>query len=113
METYRLKNIAIVLLLLLNSFLLLLVGYQRLQERRTVQETSRQLQELCSASQLALSGGLDLAGQPLAPLALARRAETEQAIASSVIVSLLINSIVSCLGIDSHRVRKIKLVVIA
>lgn len=82
METYRLKNIAIVLLLLLNGFLLLLVGYQRFQERRTDQETSRQLRELCSASQLALDGGLDLTGQPLAPLALARRAETEQAIAS-------------------------------
>lgn len=82
METYRLKNIAIVLLLLLNGFLLLLVGWQRFQEGRAVQETSRQLRELCSASQLALDGGLDLAGQPLAPLALARRAETEQAIAS-------------------------------
>ena len=82
METYRLKNIAIVLLLLLNSFLLLLVGYQRLQERSAVRETSRQLRELCGASQLTLSAGLDLTSQPLASLAIARRAETELAIAS-------------------------------
>lgn len=82
METYRLKNIAIVLLLLLNGFLLLLVGYQRFQELRTARETSQQLRELCSASQLALRDGLDLGGQPLAPLAIARREETEQAIAS-------------------------------
>ena len=82
METYRLKNIAIMILLLLNSFLLLLVGYQHLQERGTAQETSRQLRELCSASQLALSSSLDLTSQPLDPLSLTRRAETEQAIAS-------------------------------
>lgn len=85
METYRLKNIAIVLLLLLNGFLLLLVGYQRFQEHRTARETARQLRQLCSASQLALSDGLDLAGQPLAPLAIARREETEQAIASCLL----------------------------
>lgn len=31
METYRLKNIAIIILLLLNAFLLLLLGSQYLQ----------------------------------------------------------------------------------
>ena len=87
METYRLKNIAIVLLLLLNSSLLLLVGYQQLQERRTEQETAQRLRELCEASQLTLSGGLDLTSQPLTALALSRRAETEQAIASSLLGS--------------------------
>ena len=87
METYRLKNIAIVLLLLLNSSLLLLVGYQQLQERRTEQETAQRLRELCEASQLTLSGGLDLTSQPLTALALSRRAETEQAMASSYDIS--------------------------
>jgi len=82
METYRLKNIAIVLLLLVNGFLLLLVGCQQLQERRTERETAQRLRELCEASQLTLSGSLDLTGQPLAALALSRQAETEQSIAS-------------------------------
>ena len=87
METYRLKNIAILLLLLLNGSLLLLVGYQRFQELRTGRETAQRLRELCEASQLTLSGSLDLACQPLSPLSISRRAETEQAMAS-----LLLNS---------------------
>lgn len=87
METYRLKNIVIALLLLLNGFLLLLVGFQRLQERRTEAETAQRLQELCAASHLSLSGSLDLTGSPLPPLALSRRAETEQAMASCLLGS--------------------------
>lgn len=87
METYRLKNIAILLLLLLNGSLLLLVGYQQLQERRTEQETAQRLWELCEASQLALSGSLDLTSPPLPTLVLSRQAETEQAMASCLLGS--------------------------
>ena len=82
METYRLKNIAIVLLLLLNGFLLLLVGYQHFQERRTEAETAQRLRELCEASRLTLSSGLELSTPPLSAMTLSRRAETEQAMAS-------------------------------
>ena len=46
METYRLKNIAILILLLLNGFLLLLLGYQYLQARRAETDTAGQLQAL-------------------------------------------------------------------
>jgi len=87
METYRLKNIAIFLLLLANGALLLLVGYQQLQEHTTEQETARRLRELCEASQLTLSGSLDLTGEPLASLALSRQAETEQSMASCLLGS--------------------------
>ena len=82
METYRLKNIAIVILLLLNGGLLLLLGYQYLQAKRTESETSRQLQALCEAHQLTLNSRVDLSQTPLSPLTLSRSNETEQAIAS-------------------------------
>lgn len=85
METYRLKNIAILLLLLLNGSLLLVVGYQRIQERRTEQETALRLRELCAASRLTLDGSLDLTGPPLSALTLSRHAETEQAMASHLL----------------------------
>lgn len=87
METYRLKNIAIMLLLLLNGFLLLLVGYQNLQERRAERETAQRLRELCEASQLTLSSSLDLTRQPLSALSLARSPETEQAMAACLLGS--------------------------
>ncbi len=82
METYRLKNIAIILLLLLNAFLLLLVGYQTFQEDRTERETAQQLRELCGASQLTISSSLDLMRPALSTLSIARRADMEQEIAS-------------------------------
>ena len=82
METYRLKNIAIILLLFLNGSLLLLVGYQQFQESRSEHAAAQSLRELCAASQLTLDGSLELTRQPLSALSLVRNAETEQAIAS-------------------------------
>ena len=82
METYRLKNIAIAILLLLNGGLLLLMGYQRLQARRTASEVARELNTLCAANQLTLDSGIDLTQQPLSPLTLVRDSETEQAISA-------------------------------
>ena len=92
METYRLKNIAIMLLLLLNGFLLLLVGYQHFQERRTETETAQRLRELCESSRLTLSSSLDLTSLPLPTMTLTRRAETEQAMASSLLGGETISS---------------------
>ena len=40
METYRLKNIAILILLLLNGCLLLQLGYQNLQAMRAETDTA-------------------------------------------------------------------------
>ena len=82
METYRLKNIAILILLLLNGFLLLLLGYQYLQARRAETDTAGQLQALYEANELKLSVQIDLEEQSLTPLNLSRRSETERAIAS-------------------------------
>lgn len=82
METYRLKNIAIIILLLLNASLLLLLGYQLLQARRAETDAASQLRELCQTEQLSISGQVDLNQQSLSPLALSRRVQSEQAIAS-------------------------------
>lgn len=85
METYRLKNIAIVILLLLNGGLLLLLGYQHWQTLRTQAEAGDQLRALCEAHQLTLSEGVELDQQPLSPLTLSRSTETEHAIASCLL----------------------------
>ena len=82
METYRLKNIAILILLLLNGGLLLLLGYQFLQAKRTEEAAAAQLNVLCQANELSLSGQVDLEQQPLSPLALSRDTQTETAIAA-------------------------------
>lgn len=82
METYQLKNIAIVILLLLNGCLLLLLGYQFLQEKRTELETAEQLTALYEANQVELDSRLEIAQQPLSVIALSRSSGEEQAIAS-------------------------------
>ena len=75
METCRLKNIAILILLLLNAVLLLLLGHQHLQARHSAREADGQLRALYAAGQLALDDSVDLGQQPLTPLALVRREE--------------------------------------
>ena len=81
METFRLKNIAILILLLLNIGLLALIASQRWQSRRVESETVRQLETLCQTSQLTLNSRLQLSQPPLSSLSLSRRDETERAIA--------------------------------
>ena len=61
METCRLKNIAILILLLLNAVLLLLLGHQHLQARHSAREADGQLRALYAAGQLALDDSVDLA----------------------------------------------------
>ena len=85
METYRLKNIAILILLLLNVCLLLTLGYQKLQSMQMESRTAEQLRELYQASQLSLGTEIDLFQQPLGPLTLSRKAATEQDIASALL----------------------------
>lgn len=82
METYRLKNIAIVILLLLNGCLLLVVGHQRLQSHSAEQRAAERIGELYQASQLMLNEKIGLTRQSLSPLTLSRSAEAEQSIAS-------------------------------
>ena len=85
METYRLKNIAIVILLLLNACLLLMAGQQQLQSLRAQRRAAAQLRELYIASHLALSDRVELDRKPLEILSPARRPETEQAITSALL----------------------------
>lgn len=92
METFRLKNIAILILLLLNAGLLVLIGSQRWQSRRAASETVRQLEELCAASQLTLGSRLQLSQQPLSALAISRHGETERVIASYLLGSSAVSS---------------------
>ena len=73
METFRLKNIAILILLLLNIGLLALIASQRWQSRRVESETVRQLETLCQTSQLTLNSRLQLSQPLLSSLSLSRR----------------------------------------
>lgn len=82
METRRLKNIAILILLLLNGCLLLLLGYQRLQSHRSQQEAVEQLYALFDADQITLSPQADLTQEPLPPLSLTRDTTAESDIAA-------------------------------
>ena len=81
METYRLKNIAIVILALLNGFLLLLLGYQYYQSQMAAAETERQLRTLFAGSHLALAEDVDLRQGVLRPLGVRRHSEEEAAMA--------------------------------
>ena len=67
METRRLKNIAILILLLLNAFLLLLLGYQYLQAEEAARDTREQLSVLFASQELELSAQADLSQSPLSP----------------------------------------------
>lgn len=82
METYRLKNIAIVILALLNGFLLLLLGYQYYQSQMAAAETERQLRTLFAGSHLALAEDVDLRQGVLRPLGVRRHSEEEAAMAA-------------------------------
>lgn len=87
MESFRLKNIAILILLLLNIFLLLLLGFRQLQAHRTASEAETQLRNLCASHDLALSDSIDLSLQSLSQLTLSRSADTEAAIAACLLGS--------------------------
>ena len=87
METRRLKNIAILILLLLNGVLLLLLETQRLQTRQTQADSVEQLEALFAAEELMLSEKADLSRQPLSALQLSRDAGTEAAIAAYLLGS--------------------------
>ena len=82
METYRLKNIAILILLLLNGFLLVLLGYQSFRAHMSAADAAGQLRELYEARGLTLDRAVDLDQEPLTPLRLSGRRDMEQVIAA-------------------------------
>ncbi len=82
METVRLKNIAILILLLMNLFLLLLLGYQQLQTHRSSLLAQQQLRSLYASHHLELEESTDLTSPSLPQLMLTRSSEAEDAIAA-------------------------------
>lgn len=92
METYRLKNIAILILLLLNASLLLMMGKQRWESRRMEANTVKELTALYASSQLTLDSRLDLRQPSLSPLTLSRRTEAERGIAMYLLGSGTVSS---------------------
>lgn len=82
METKRLKNIAILILLLLNAFLLFLLIYQEMQGERARQQALDELTALFATEDLLLSADAILAEDTLPLLAIARRMESEAEIAA-------------------------------
>ena len=81
METKRLKNIAILILLLLNGFLLLLLGYQDLLGKRVEREALAELETLFASEGLVLDLEDDTPRKSLSVLTLTRKTESETAIA--------------------------------
>lgn len=82
METYRLKNICILLLALLNAFLLLLLGYQSFRSYRSDMGAREQLRLLFEENHLEISSHVDLGQKCLTPLSVSRSVEAEGEIAS-------------------------------
>ncbi len=81
METKRLKNIAILILVLLNAFLLVILGYQGFQSRRVSREMMTEMRALFATENLTLSLPVNALQDSLVPLTLERQTEKESAIA--------------------------------
>ena len=81
METRRLKNIAILILLLLNAFLLLLLGYQELLGRRAEQGALDGVKTLFASEGLTLALEEDAPRKSLSALTLVRKMESEASVA--------------------------------
>lgn len=82
METKRLKNIAILILILLNGFLLALLGYQEMQAIRSSRAARDELEVLFATEELKLSLSSGVLEKSLRPLTLTRQTETENRIAA-------------------------------
>ena len=85
MESCRLKNIAIVILLLLNAGLLLLLGWERLQNMGSETEVARQIHSLYAANQLDLSLQTEKLPKALDALGLSRSLSAEKALAAALL----------------------------
>lgn len=85
METYRLKNIAIIILCILNLFLLFILLNFCWQSDQAHRNMVQQLHELFDANDVILDDDLDLDIQPLPTLAVQRNLETEAAIAATLL----------------------------
>lgn len=82
METYRLKNIVILILVLVNLFLLGLLLNFRCQQRHTSQELAQQLVRLYDQHGIALPEDLEADAPSLTPMGVSRSLSDEAAIAA-------------------------------
>lgn len=85
METKRLKNIAILILLLLNGFLLALLGYQELQAVRVSRVAMEELESLFASEKLEFALSFSTPEESLAPLTLSRQVDRESKIAAELL----------------------------
>lgn len=82
METYRLKNITILILLLLNLFLLGLLLNFRYQQSSSAQQLKQQLVQLYENQGITLPEDLDVDAPSLTPMGVSRSLTEEAAIAA-------------------------------
>ena len=85
MESARLKNIAIIILLLLNAVLLSLVALRRVQETRAVAAARRDAAEVIRAAGIELSGDVLPDRMKLQPMAAARDVAAEERVAKKLL----------------------------
>ena len=85
MESYRLKNIVILILLILNIFLAALLVHYRLQGTRARLAMLEELHSLFDASAISLSADLELDAAPLASLSVQRDLDAEAEIAAMLL----------------------------
>lgn len=85
MEAHRLKNIAIMILVFLNLFLLGIWGRHLWQERSAQRRMEQELHQLCTDQGLALAEGMDLSSPPPASLSLTRSLENEAEMAAFIL----------------------------
>lgn len=82
METRQLKNIAILILLLLNGFLLVLLGYQDLQAMQASRKAAEEMKDWFASEELVLALSSDVLEDSLAPLTLSRQMDRESRVAA-------------------------------
>ena len=85
MESFRLKNIVILILLILNLFLAALLVNYRLQGARARQNLLDELNALFTANAISLSEDLELDTPPLASLSVQRNLDKEAEIAATLL----------------------------
>jgi len=85
LEVHRLKNIAIMILIFLNLFLLGIWGRHLWQERSTQRRMEQELHQLCLSQGLSLAEDIDLSVPPPASLSLIRSLEDEAKMAAFIL----------------------------
>ena len=92
MQTYRLKNIIILILVMVNACLLVLLLQRQSAQRQAWEESRTQIAALFRSESIALEPGDIPAGESLPPVSFTRSAEREKALAEAILGDGLIAS---------------------